>query len=711
MRAIQFKSLTVKLGIIAGLLVFFSLLVAIGIFIFDSRKLARENAKQHISAESSIAAINTSNEVNQAIKEIRFSITKLLELRQLGNVNRDFINDMIRKQVRKNQNYFGIFTTWEPNVFDNKDKQYEGVPGYYAEGRFSVYCFYEGDSILINNSTFSWEDELALNSEWYEVPQKTKKPHIYVDLYPIDNRRVLLTTLDFPIVVNNRFLGVFGIDYKSTFMQQQALNLKKKLFDAQCEVEILSDNAEYAANTKNDSLIGKSIKDISPQIYQQKLNSIRNRTSRFNNINDTLYFTMPIKFNDYDKYWQLNVAVPNAVIMKDANQILKTQLITGLIIIVVSIAIIVLVLSRLIIPLKKLTKITKTIAEGNLNVDIDVKNNDEIGQLSAAFKTMVDKIREVVTNIRSNSEGISTGSAQISSSSQSIAQGANQQAASTQEVSASVEEMLATIGQNTDNAQHAQQIALEAEKGIVKGQDAMQSSIAAMQEIAGKIMIITEIAEKTDLLAINAAIEAARAGKYGKGFSVVASEIRSLAENTKKEAVRITQLSENSLNVSTESGEILKKIVVTVKKTSRIVEEIASASIEQNSGVNQINDAIQQLNSVTQQNTATAEELATGAEELASQSVILKELVSYFTLSNEDKESKIDEMQQQIANLMDMINKMKDEEADNQNIESTNKMQNENIHKEEFVVDKKENDKKGISINMDDQTDENFEKY
>jgi len=398
-KALKFTSLAVKIGTIVGILIFLTLLTSTIFFISHNRKLAVENAKSTISSEATIMAGKITSEFNLTIHEIQLSITKLLEFRELKNIDRKSIKEFIKRQALKNPNYFGISNTWEPNLFDNKDDEYAGLPGTYPKGRFGMYWYRQNDSLVLYQPTHSWEDEMELNSEWYYVPMRTKKPLIFVDWYSMNNDRVLTTTLEFPILVNNEFLGVYGIDFKSSFIQSLALDLKHKLFNGKCEVEILSDNCEYAANTKSDKLVGASIKDINQEQYEYKLKEIAQGKTQFTSTNDTLLYVMPLQFNGHEKQWQLTVAIPNSVIMEAANSMLFTQIIIGLLILLLSVSLIVLVLSKLLEPLNKLTNITETIAQGHFDVEIEIERNDEIGRLASSFKTMVLKISEAFTQL------------------------------------------------------------------------------------------------------------------------------------------------------------------------------------------------------------------------------------------------------------------------------------------------------------------------
>jgi methyl-accepting chemotaxis protein len=293
-------------------------------------------------------------------------------------------------------------------------------------------------------------------------------------------------------------------------------------------------------------------------------------------------------------------------------------------------------------PLAKGVQFAESLSNGDLTVELDVNQKDEIGVLAYSLKEMTNKLKEVIENIISGADNIADASMQMSATSQQMSQGASEQASSTEEVSSSMEEMTSNILQNADNALQTEKISTVALDGVNKVGKASEQSLTSIKEIAQKITIINDIAFQTNILALNAAVEAARAGEQGKGFAVVAAEVRKLAERSKIAADEIGILSKTSVDVTEGAGKLMTDLAPEIQKTAKLVQEIAAASQEQNNGAEQINSAIQQLNSVTQQNAASAEELASSSEELAGQAEQLKEIVSFFKTGNVSQSGKTD---------------------------------------------------------------------
>jgi methyl-accepting chemotaxis protein len=292
------------------------------------------------------------------------------------------------------------------------------------------------------------------------------------------------------------------------------------------------------------------------------------------------------------------------------------------------------------IKINRAVHFAEKIAQGDLSTNLDIDQKDELGHLGKALNTMVIHLKDIVSNIKNGANNIAAASQEMSSNSQQVSQGASEQASSAEEISSSMQQMSSNIMHNTDNAQQTEKISAKAASDIIEGSSEVNTTVDSMKDIAGKISIIGDIASQTNILALNAAVEAARAGEHGRGFAVVAAEVRKLAERSQKAAAEIDEVSKSSVIVAENSGQLLNNIVPDIQKTSKLVEEITAASIEQNSGAEQINNAINQLNQVTQQNAAAAEEMATSSEELSSQAEQLRDLISYFKLNEGDFNAK-----------------------------------------------------------------------
>ena len=282
------------------------------------------------------------------------------------------------------------------------------------------------------------------------------------------------------------------------------------------------------------------------------------------------------------------------------------------------------------LPLRKGVEFAELVANGDLTRTIDLDRKDETGQLAAAMNLMVEKLKEVVIGVKTASDNVASGSQQMSGTSEEMSQGATEQAAAAEEASSSMEQMAANIRQNADNALQTEKIAIKSAEDAREGGQAVAQTVSAMKEIAGKISIIEEIARQTNLLALNAAIEAARAGEHGKGFAVVASEVRKLAERSQHAAAEISQLSGSSVEVAEKAGSMLARMVPDIQRTAELVQEIAAASKEQDTGAEQVNKAIQQLDQVIQQNASASEEMASTSEELSSQAEQLQQTIAFF---------------------------------------------------------------------------------
>lgn len=280
-------------------------------------------------------------------------------------------------------------------------------------------------------------------------------------------------------------------------------------------------------------------------------------------------------------------------------------------------------------------RLVESISNGDLTAAVSLSSDRDV--FGHALAQMVDRLNDIINNIRLSAENVASGAQAMTMSSEEMSQGASEQAAAAEEASSSIEEMTGTIRQNAENAVQAEEIATQAALEAKKGGDEVRQAVTAMKDVAGKVAIIEEIARQTNLLALNAAIEAARAGEHGKGFAVVAAEVRKLAQYSQQAAGEINELSNNSVTVAESTSEAFTSLLPSIQKTAELVQDISMASREQDSGAGQISKSIQQLDTVIQQNASVSEEMASTAEELASQSVSLQELISFFKIGSEQK--------------------------------------------------------------------------
>jgi len=367
-------------------------------------------------------------------------------------------------------------------------------------------------------------------------------------------------------------------------------------------------------------------------------------------------------------------------------------------------------------PLGRLIEFTENISDGRLYVEMEFSSNDEIGQMANSLNNMKEKLSDTIKTIKSGSEFIERGSGEIRQSASMIAAGASEQASSSEEISSSMEQMVANINQNSENSQHTESVAMKIAQNLEKVGEASMKSLESVRIITDKIKIIGEIAERTDLLAINAAIEASRAGDSGKGFSVVASEVRNLAERSQKSAVEIDAYSSESVEVTLQATEYLEKLIPEIQKNTELMREIAAASVEQLSGSEQINKAIQEFSSVTVQNSASSEELASSSDQLADQAGALFNAVSFFKLAKEDEEVDLDDIAQQATKLVDAIAAAQKDKNKGSKVgaELAQKLKVLSNIGDERQKSSNEERNRGLSINLDEKSsvnDDSFENY
>jgi methyl-accepting chemotaxis protein len=406
--------------------------------------------------------------------------------------------------------------------------------------------------------------------------------------------------------------------------------------------------------------------------------------------------------DNINKLIEVNKSIAESV-NNENNKTFKSQLIlmAALVIFGTVFAVVIgLIISNLINkPLQQLLTAATHIAQGDLNVTFKEYGEDEVGQLTKAFKDMSDNINDVMSNISVASMQVASGSKQVSDSSTNLSQASTEQASSVEELTSSLEEIAAQTRQNANNANEANDLSERVKNDALQGDTDMKEMLKAMEDINSDssniykiIKVIDEIAFQTNILALNAAVEAARAGQHGKGFAVVAEEVRNLAARSANAAKETTVMIEGSIQkvqagtkIANETAYALDSIAKGISKVSSLINEIAIASNEQASGIDQVNQGIIQVSTVVQSNSAISEESAAASEELSSQAELLKQQVEKFKLK------KTQYSNNNLINLNPEVIKMLE------------KMSNENQE-----MDKRDNKKNINKINL---SDKEFGKY
>ncbi len=308
-------------------------------------------------------------------------------------------------------------------------------------------------------------------------------------------------------------------------------------------------------------------------------------------------------------------------------------------------------LEAVITPIRSVSECLEKIAGGDLNVEVEGDYKGDHAILKNSLNKTISSINDILSHVASVVEQVDSGSKQVSNASSALSSAASDQASALEEISASMQEINSRAAQNADHASQANSLAAVARKSAETGNSKMRGMLSSMNDISDAatniskiIKTIDEIAFQTNLLALNAAVEAARAGKHGKGFTVVAEEVRNLAQRSAKAARETADMIDASLTKTREGSKIaaetsrsLEEISGGVTRVSDLISEIAAASKEQKTGITQVNQGLAQVDSVTQQNTATAQESAAASMELSMRAEELKTVIAKFKLRDPKK--------------------------------------------------------------------------
>lgn len=601
------------------------------------------------------------------------------------SVSREQLISLIKENVEKNPKILGTYIGWEKNALDHNDAAYIGsaVVGIDpATGRFLPWWFRNTDGSLGVDKLADVDDQKTLStgvraSEYYLCSKETKKACVIDPApYKVGDKIVMLASFIEPIMVNGAFQGIVGADLSVNFIQDMLLAANQKLYSGAGEMALVGGNGRIVAYTKDSSKFGEKVSDILDAEQTSNLASLKRDqvTYSMNQAKGRIELYLPFGIGQTDARWTLMLQLPLNAVMADL-QNLQADLdaqrksdtfgmaMVGLVIAGIGLLVIWLVGHGIARPLKQMVAMLDDIAqgEGDLTRRLSSDRSDELGSIAKGFNTFLAKLQAMITQVVTSVQSVSDSSEHTADIAIRTNIGVQKQMAEIDQVATAVQEMTATAQDVARNATQAAQAASHADQAASQGMQIVRdtsNSIGVLAVEIGKAVEVVQtlakdseninailtairgIAEQTNLLALNAAIEAARAGEQGRGFAVVADEVRNLAQKTQKateeiqamiqqlqqgtrDVVRVMEDSQNrtdeSVQHAAKAAEALETITQAVSVINDMNTQIASAAEEQSAVADDINRNVINIGQV-------ANEVAGGADESSSASAGLTKL-------------------------------------------------------------------------------------
>lgn len=670
---LQFKSIKAQIAAATGISLVAAIFAMAGYGAWMGKSLHNNTStaivqySENMVAESLKQVAGEVEEISRTIntnivlaKSIGITQTYLVDNNKLDTIGRDEFSQYIRHVLAKNEEVLGAYVGWEANVIDYADEQFQGEGSHSdAKGQYGPYWTRSASGNL-SVRPMNWEatyDQSNRNSrglrrgEWYLCSFEGAVPCVTDPaVWDVQGKPTLMTSITAPLIVNGKTVGVSGVDVSMQFIQQLTERVNAGLYEGKGHLKVYSHHGAIVADTENAGQVGKFIED---SIWNEIKFDVQSGRQRFTQDDNEIKVLLPLVFTSTKMHWAVEMTLPLNVAMAEANQLNATiserftdnmvgQLVAGVLFGLAGFAGVFYFSGMLASPVRKAARLVHelSMSNGDLTRRLRIDQKNEVGRLVSGLNSFLEKTHGVVTDTSASVAQLTDAAEQSMQLSVKTDESVNSQKAELTQVSSAIYQMSqasAEVSRNcTEAANSAQEMhakVLDCSTGLDETVSSLQGLTqhmrdtagnmdeleTATQSISGILDVIKSISEQTNLLALNAAIEAARAGEQGRGFAVVADEVRNLASRTQESTEQINDLMQSlvkgaSLSVQTmregtstceenveramASQNQLKEIVTSTQDISGASITIASAVEQQNAVADEISRNVVNINDV-----------------------------------------------------------------------------------------------------------------